>query len=123
MYMSLWKDRGLICEVEVYAEKNHYQRPEEDKWHIEINSHFNIQNLLDLYENDYVGASYFREDIGSIQKYRFDYNEGHDIDFPKPQSYTLDDPKFNKDKNQIIEVIRKRLQHFAQVYNLAYKED
>lgn len=123
MYMSLWKDRGLICEVEVYTQKNHYQRPEEDKWHIEINSYFNIQNLLDLYENDYVGASYFREDIGSIQKYRFDYNEGHDIDFPKPQSYTLDDPKFNKDKNQIIEVIRKRLQHFAQVYNLAYKED
>lgn len=122
MYMSLWNDKKLICEVNVYAENN-LGANGKDWWHIEINSYFDIKNLLDLYENDYCGASYFREDISSIQKYRLDYNEGHDIDFPKPSSYELDNPKLNEDKNQIIKVIRERLQHLAKVYNLAYKED
>ena len=123
MYMSLWWYKKLICEVEIYVEKNLHQRPDEDLWHIELNSFFNIQNLLDLYENDFVGASYFREDMASIQKYRLNYNEGQDIDFPKPKSYSLSESQLNSDKNQIIEVIRGRLQQFAKVYNLAYKED
>lgn len=123
MYMSLYWDKKLICEVDVYADKNLHQRPEEDLWHIEISSYFNIQNLLDLYENDFISASYFREDMGSIQKYKFNYNEGCDIDFPKPRSYSLSDPQFKEDKCKIIDVIRKRLQSFAKSYDLQYKED
>lgn len=121
--MTLWWEKRIICEVSVHVEKNLYQRPDEDKWHIVISSYFDVKTLLDLYENDYVGASYFREDIGSIQKYRLNYNEGCDIDFPKPRSYSIGGQDLNKDKNKIIDVIRGRLQHFAQVYNLAYKED
>lgn len=123
MYMSLWWEKRIICEVSVHVEKNLYQRPDEDKWHIVISSYFDVKTLLDLYENDFVGASYFREDIASIQKYRLNYNEGQDIDFPKPKSYSLTESQLNTDKNQIIEVIRGRLQQFAKVYNLAYKED
>lgn len=123
MYMSLWWEKRIICEVSVHVEKNLYQRPDEDKWHIVISSYFDVKTLLDLYENDFVGASYFREDIASIQKYRLNYNEGQDIDFPKPKSYSLSESQLNTDKNQIIEVIRGRLQQFAKVYNLAYKED
>lgn len=123
MYMSLWWEKRIICEVSVHVEKNLYQRPDEDKWHIVISSYFDVKTLLDLYENDFVGASYFREDMASIQKYRLNYNEGQDIDFPKPKSYSLSESQLNTDKNRIIEVIRGRLQQFAKVYNLAYKED
>lgn len=123
MYMSLWWEKRIICEVSVHVEKNLYQRPDEDKWHIVISSYFDVKTLLDLYENDFVAASYFREDMASIQKYRLNYNEGQDIDFPKPKLYSLSESQLNTDKNQIIEVIRGRLQQFAKVYNLAYKED
>lgn len=123
MYMSLYWNKKLICEVDVYGEKNCYQKANEDFWHIEIFGYFNAQNLLDLYENEFIGASYFREDMGSIQKYRLNYNEGCDIDFPKPRSYSLSDPQFNEDKGKIIDVIRKRLQSFAKSYDLQYTED
>lgn len=119
MYMSLYWEHKLICEVNVYAEKNPFR---EDDWHIEIRTYFDVKNLLDLYENDYIGYSYFREDMGNIQKYRLNYNEGCDRDLPKPQSYK-NDTKLGEDKNRIIEVIRNRLQRFAKSYNLAYKED
>lgn len=123
MYMSLFWEKRIICEVSVHVEKNLYQRPDEDKWHIEISSYFDVKTLLDLYENDFIGASYFREDMGSIQKYRLNYNEGCDIDFPKPQSYSIGDQDLNKDKNKIIDVIRRRLQSLSKMYNLTYKED
>lgn len=121
--MDLYWNNKLICEVEVYADKNLHQRPEEDLWHIEIYGYFNAQNLLELYESEFIGASYFREDMGSIQKYRLNYNEGCDIDFPKPRSYSLSDPQFNEDKGKIIDVIRKRLQNLAKNYDLQYTED
>lgn len=123
MYMSLWWEKRIICEVGVHDEKNLYQRPDEDKWHIVISSYFDVKTLLDLYEKHYIATSVFREDMGSIQKYRLNYNEGQDIDFPKPKSYSLSESQLNTDKNQIIEVIRGRLQQFANVYNLVYHED
>ena len=122
MYMSLYNDKKLICEVNVYADSNKGANGK-DWWHIEISSYFDVKNLLDLYEEKYIGNNYFRDYMAEIQKYRFDYNEGCDVDFPKPRSYLLEDEQMTKDKEQIIDIIRQRLKHIAATYILVYKED
>ena len=120
--MSLYWDKKLICEVNVYADKN-IGANGKDWWHVEISSYFDVKNLLCLYENDHVGDTYFIEEISSIQKYRLGYTEGCDKDFPKPTSYLLGDTKLNEDRGKIIDIIRKRLQKIGEDYNLYYKED
>lgn len=122
MYMRLSKDEKLLCEVMVNTHLGY-----SDFYFLDISSYFNIENVLNVYENQNIDKSEFVKQFAYIQSWRKLYNEKMDKEFPIPNSYDVDDDdgykELKKDEGKIIEIIRNRLHEIAKRFDLEYGED
>ena len=119
-YKNLEGKRQVVCEVDVYTVD--YANLKGDKmWYIQIKPSFMIKNCLEFVMKN--PSRDLVESLDSIQKLHQDYHDHKTDRFPEAISYTIDDPRMNKDKFVIIAEVRKQLQEIAERYDLMYNED
>lgn len=126
MYITLGKDKQLLCDVDIYAqEHNSFRTPGPKNWSIEIGSYIDIKNFAEtlLKIPETLARQEFILDFTKIQGLKQDYKEEISKRFPKSTWYKLEDPQFNKDKGKIINSIRDQMQEIAKKWNLEYNED
>ncbi len=128
MYITLGKDKQLLCEVDIYAQDHTGPWISGPKnWSIEICSYIDIKNfaetLLKIPETFDLARQEFILDFTKIQGLKQDYKEEISKRFPKSTWYELEDPQFNKDKSKIINSIRDQMQEIAKKWDLKYNED
>lgn len=130
------KTFGKICEVEVFCSRcNPYK--EDTDWFIDLHSWFSVPNysnflvsyIKDLefkFDNELDIQNNIDNFIGNfnvLQNLRFDFNEGNGIFGIKIKCYDLSDERLNKDKNTVIEYVRRLFKQLAEIYNLNWNED
>lgn len=128
MYMTLRRDKKLLCDVDIYTQKHDEVRtPGPKNWSIEIGSYIDIKNfaetLLKIPDTFDLARKEFILDFIKIQGLKQDYKEEISKRFPKPVWYELEDPKFNEDKFRIINIIRDQMREIAVKWGLTYGED
>lgn len=128
MYMTLRRDKKLLCDVDIYTQKHDEVRtPGPKNWSIEIGSYIDIKNfaetLLKIPETFDSARQEFILDFTKIQGLKQDYKEEISKQFPKSVWYELEDPQFNEDKFKIINTIRDQMREIAVKWGLTYSED
>ena len=126
MYITLKRDKKLLCDVDITSMKHEYA-PNSESWSINISTYIDIQNfaetLLKIPEMFNMAQQEFIKDFKHIQEYRKDYNEEITKTFPTPKWYKLDDPQLKQDLYKVIAAIRKEMIDLADKWGLAYNED
>lgn len=126
MYMTLKRDRKLLCDVDISAAKHDWVKDNKE-WSIEIFSYINIKNfadsLLKIPEDFDLAQREFILDFTKIQEFKKDYLEEISKQYPTPRRYELEDPELNGDKFKIINIIRDQMREIADKWGLTYNED